>query len=134
MEFTSCPRMLHSQPAGSTEIRACDLYIQSPMHYPFSHHVTHIKPPDLIKQQDNIVTTALHNTFAILNMYSDILYGYFLYSMYLISKVALFIHINYNSLKGFLNNFSYFQHTSLQIYNFEKEFKQNYFYDFQSIL
>ena len=33
MEFTSCPRMLHSQPTGSTQIRTRDLRIQSPMRY-----------------------------------------------------------------------------------------------------
>ena len=32
MEFTSCPRMLHGQPTGSTEIWTPDLHIQSPTH------------------------------------------------------------------------------------------------------
>ena len=30
MEFTSCPRMLHGQPTGGTEIQTCDLHIHSP--------------------------------------------------------------------------------------------------------
>ena len=42
MEFTSCPRMLHSQSAGSTEIQAHDLCSQSPMCYKFGHHISHI--------------------------------------------------------------------------------------------
>ena len=41
MEITSWPKTLHSQLTGSTEIQTHDLHIQSPMHYPFSHH-THI--------------------------------------------------------------------------------------------
>ena len=28
MEFTSCPRILHGQPSGSTEIQTHDLHIQ----------------------------------------------------------------------------------------------------------
>ena len=39
MEFTSCQRVLHSQPTGSTEIQTHDLHIQSPKQYPLSHHV-----------------------------------------------------------------------------------------------
>ena len=40
MEFTSCPRMLHCQLTGSTEIRNRDLHIQS--------HALSIRPPPLI--------------------------------------------------------------------------------------
>ena len=40
MEFTSCSRMLHSQPTDSTDIWTCNLCIQSPMHYPFSHLIS----------------------------------------------------------------------------------------------
>ena len=39
MEFTSCSKMLHSQPTGSTEIRTHDLHIQSPLCYPLGHHL-----------------------------------------------------------------------------------------------
>ena len=39
MEFTSCPRMLLGQPIGSTEIQTHYVHIQSPMHYPFGHHI-----------------------------------------------------------------------------------------------
>ena len=45
MEFTSCLRMLHGQPTGSTEIETCDLYIQSVMPYLFGHHVSPIIYP-----------------------------------------------------------------------------------------
>ena len=40
MELASCPRMLYSQPTGSTEIQTHDLHIQSPTHYPFGHHIS----------------------------------------------------------------------------------------------
>ena len=40
MELTSCPRMLHCQPTGSTEIPTCNLCIQSPMCYPLGHHIS----------------------------------------------------------------------------------------------
>ena len=40
MEFTSCERMLHSQPTGSTEIQMHNLHIQSPICYPFSHYIS----------------------------------------------------------------------------------------------
>ena len=40
MECTSCPRMLHSQPTGSTETGTRNMRIQSPMHYPLGHHVS----------------------------------------------------------------------------------------------
>ena len=40
MEFTSCPRMLHSQPTGRTGIWTSDLHIQSPTCYPFDHHIS----------------------------------------------------------------------------------------------
>ena len=40
MEFTSCPRMLHSWPTGSTETQTYYLCIQSPTHYPFGHHIS----------------------------------------------------------------------------------------------
>ena len=40
MEFTSCTRMLHSQQNGHTEIWTHNFCIQSPMHYPFGHHIS----------------------------------------------------------------------------------------------
>ena len=38
MDFSSCPRMLCSQPTDSTETQTHNMWIQSPMHYPLSHH------------------------------------------------------------------------------------------------
>ena len=43
MDFISCPRMLHSQPTGSTETGTHDVQIQSPRCYPHSHHISMIK-------------------------------------------------------------------------------------------
>ena len=40
MEFTSCTRMLHGQPIGSTETETHDVHIQSPMCFTLSHHVS----------------------------------------------------------------------------------------------
>ena len=40
MEFTSYPRLLHSQPTGSTEIWTHNFHIQSPRRYPFCQHIS----------------------------------------------------------------------------------------------
>ena len=52
MEFTACPRMLRSQPTGSTETQTRDVRIQSPTHHPLGHHVSYMQKKKKKKKEE----------------------------------------------------------------------------------
>ena len=62
MEFTSCPRMLHSQPNSSTETGTCDVLILSPICYPLGHIISTMMCTNLLKHNDEKMESVLFGT------------------------------------------------------------------------
>ena len=54
IEFTSCPRRLHSQPNGGTEPQTHDVQSQSPTCYPVGHHT-----PSLLVMTSNTISDSV---------------------------------------------------------------------------